>query len=431
MGSFRRNSIWQLLQSVSSTGTDLLVMLAFSAKLDAVEFGQLTVLLSFAKIVSLFFEPRIHEYMIPRLVRAVPRTQLGIWVYVRIGLAIELGGNLSALFVCMLLYLFAPAILDAQAGDSQLFPFAVLFVITSTFLKFSSIAIFRALGEVKRSALIATIVGLIKLVVLGVALFVLDCRAVTALLLLSAIGLSAAVLQVINALAILGNHCGERPMRWSKQLRVKNVHRTARQVFGNYAMGLLEIAHRELDMQLLAGLTNATEAGRYRIAKNLAMIMMELLNPIVLMLLPEFSSRVASRRWSEVRQFAKKAARLLSGVAVATGILMYFTIPLVVQRFLPMQVESITVFKIMLIGLIASTPLIWAQSLLVAANCSDRYVVASAIGAATMLSLGLLIVPPLGMNGAALAYCISLFVTSVLAVWWALGFIKSAKFRRA
>ena len=37
MSSFRKNSLWQLLQSVSSTGTDLLVLLVFSASLPALE----------------------------------------------------------------------------------------------------------------------------------------------------------------------------------------------------------------------------------------------------------------------------------------------------------------------------------------------------------------------------------------------------------
>lgn len=424
MESFKRNSIWQLLQSVSSTGTDLLVLLAFSAKLSATEFGQLTVLLSFAKIVSLLCEPRIHEYLIPRLVKVASRTRQGVWVYVRIGLTVELGGNLLALFACTMLYLLAPEMLNAQAGDSALFPFTVLFVTTSTLLKYSSISIFRAFGLVKKSALIAMTTGVVKLVVLGVALFWMDCGSMTALLLLSAIGLGTASLQTTIAFSILRSRCGEQPVKWGNRLRLANVSRSVRQVFANYAMGLLEIANRELDIQLLAGLSNATEAGRYRIAKNLAMIIMELLNPIVLMLLPEFSSRVASRKWNDVRQFAKYAARLLSVIAVGSGLLMYFIVPFMVARFLPSQFESIPVFEIMLIGLIASTPLIWAQSLLVAAGRSYQYLVASAVGATAMLSAGILLVPLLGAAGAALGYCISLFITSALAAWAAVVIVR-------
>ena len=201
MGSFRRNSTWQLLQSVSSTGTDLLVLLAFSARLDAAEFGQLTISLSIAKIIFMLCEPRIHEYLIPRLVRAAPRTRRGVWVWTRIGMAVELGGNLGALLVCTLVYLFLPAILRAQAGDVRLFPFAVLFVLTSTLLKFSSIAVFRALGDVKTSALLALGAGAVKLAVLGGTLFGSGRDAEVALCLLSVVGLAAALLGAISPFA--------------------------------------------------------------------------------------------------------------------------------------------------------------------------------------------------------------------------------------
>lgn len=425
MGSFRRNTLWQLLQSVSSSGTDLLVLLALSAKLSAEEFGQFTVMLSFAKIISLLCEPRIHEYLIPRIVRAAPRTRRGVWVYARIGLTIELVGNLLALLCSALVFLIVPELLNAQASNIVLFPFAVFFVLSSTLLKFSAIAIFRSLGEVKKSAIIAMVIGTVKLGVLFVALFLLGCNVITVLILLSAIGLCAALMQVSIALIALRSQCGERPTRCANTLRIGNVRRSARQVFANYSMGLLEIAHRELDIQMLAGLINATEAGKYRIAKNLAMILLELLNPIVLMLLPEFSSRVAKRDWSRVHQFAWKASRLLSVIAVVAACIMYLFIPFMVVRLLPTQVESLPLFEIILIGFVATAPLLWAQSLLVSVGRSDRYLLASAVGTVVSLSTALILVPTMGAIGSAISYAGGLLVIGAIAVIFAFAKIRS------
>jgi O-antigen/teichoic acid export membrane protein len=408
---------------VAAFAIGVVVLLAFSASLGATEFGQLSILLSLAKIVFLLCEPRIHEYLIPRLVTALTRRRDGMWVWTRIGVNVELTANLLASLVCLAIYAFFPSVLAAQSGGSDLFPAAMLFVLTSTLLKFSAIAIFRSIGEVRTSALMAVAGGVAKLLVLGIALFVLGAKTATVLYMLSAVGLVIALLQVQLAFSALRQRIGTPRPRQGFGLRLVNVVRLIRQIFSNYAVGLVDIAHRELDMQILAGLTDAARAGSYRVAKNLAMVLMELLNPIVFMLLPEFSSRVAQKNWGEVKRFAGKATRLLGGLALFATVPMYSAVPLLVEAFLPAQIPSIPVFKILLVGVLFSAPLLWGQSLMVATSNSHRFVWASAAGSLIAMAFAFVLVPTFGANGSAFAYGVGLLLTSVLGSGWAIAMV--------
>ena len=424
MSSFRRNSLWQLLQSVSSTGTDLLVVLAFSARLEPAAFGQLTVVLSIAKIVFLLCEPRIHEYLIPRLVKAGSRSGRAVWTWVRIGIGVELVANLGAAVACVMVYLFAPSLIERLAGDTRLFPFAVAFVLTSTLLKFSSIAVFRAIGKVKISALLAMAGGVLKLGVLGLALFVFKRDAATTLGALAVVSLIAALLQAGVAWGQLKRLHGGAPRFATRTLRTANRLRTARQIVSNYSMGLVEIAYRELDVQLLAALSTATEAGRYKVAKNLAMVLMEFLAPVVMMLLPEFSARAATRNWEQVLAFARKATKILVALAAIAALPMIFAVPWLVRTFMPAQVEALATFRILILGFVVCAPLLWSQSLLVAMSYSHRYVIASASGAVISLVLAAALIPTFGSEGSAFAYGVGLFTVSALASWFAIALVR-------
>ena len=246
------------------------------------------------------------------------------------------------------------------------------------------------------------------------------------LIVLSAVSLAAALVQAGLAKWELKTRFGRAPKRRARTLRGGNVRAASRQILGNYSMGLLEIAYREMDVQLLAAMADATEAGRYKIAKNLAMILMELLGPVVMMSLPEFSARVATQRWNQVISFARRAAKLLATLAVATALPMFFLVPVLVKQFLPAQSESLPTFVILLGSFVLCAPLLWSQSLLVAMSSAHRYVVASAIGAVTSFVMAFALIPSLGARGSAIAFGTGLLTVSSIASFFALAIARKA-----
>lgn len=414
--SLRSNSSWQLLQTLSSTGTELAVLLTFAAFLSAPEFGALAVALSACKVLFLLCEPRIHEFLTPKLGRYLDRHRRGSWMWVRWSRRVELGLNLLALLLCVAVAFVLPHIVSFERQG--VFLAAAVYTGANTLLKFSSLAILRCLDQIKVAATLSSLSGIGRLTLLWACIST-GMRPEWILPMLATVAALAALTQAGIAERLLRARLGAPPTPLGQRLRPANRAGQRRLLFSNYGTGLIEIAHRELDVQIAAWLSGPAEAGRYRVAKTLAMMTLEALNPVVLVLLPEFARRIASDTAAQTALFVRKVTRMLAGIGAIAGTLVIAGIVVYLTWITKAQQNAWLPALILTATFSALAPWLWAQAWLVASGNSASYLRSSAIGATLSLALALVLVPFAGATGSAVAHAVGLAVTTVLAMLFA------------
>lgn len=409
----RRNALWQLVQTGSGTGADLAILLLFAAYRSPREFGSLALALSATKVVFLLCEPRIHEFLTPKLARYLDRSQRGTWVWVRLARRVELTLNLLALGTCLALAAVVPML--SQSVGIALMAACALYTCANTLLKFSSLSIFRCLGEVRTAALHAVVASVLKLGVLGLCLQ----AGASAELLVLLLAIPTALVAASNARVAarrLARRAGPMQAWQHGKLRAANRIRQLRLVFSNYATGLVDIGHRELDMQIAGWLAGTAEAGRYRLAKTLAMCVLEALNPVVLVLLPELSRRLSLLDRAALAGFLRRISAVLAAIGLVAGLLVLGAAAIYLHLFAKDYADSWLPLVVLLAGFMLIAPSLWAQAYLVAAGRPDIYLRASFLGAIVALGLAWMWVGPWGALGSAFAHCTGLAVSNVLAM---------------
>lgn len=413
MGSLRRNAVWQLVQTLFGTGTEQLIVLVLAATLKSSDFGRYAIALSLSKLVFLLFEGRLHEFLTPKLSRYLGRHTRATWMWTRWSMRAELILNCAGLAVSCVVAVMVPTL--SSQFDTELLLAATAYNGANTFLKFSSLAVLRCLGEVRQAAILAVVISILKLA--GLAFGLQAGWSVPALLfLLSSMTLGASAFQAQMAVAHLRKRVGSAPHAQYRPLRRPNLQAQRALLASNYAVGLVELVHRELDMQLAAWLAGLEVAGHYRLAKTLAMTMMEALNPVVLVLLPDLSRRLAYETRESVAAFLRRISYILGGI----GLGMAFAVVILTKAYFhwiaPQQDQSFLPMLILVVILTALSPWMWCQALLVAAGRPQAYLKSSAVGAALAIGGGFVFVPLAGVTGAVLAYGGGLMVTTMLAV---------------
>jgi O-antigen/teichoic acid export membrane protein len=424
----KRNALWQLVQTVSGTGAELAILLLFAAQRSPPEFGALALALSATKLVFLLCEPRIHEFLTPKLARYLDRSRRGAWVWVRLARRAELTLNLLALCACIALATVVPML--SQSVGSALVAACALYTCANTFLKFSSLSIFRCLGEIRTAALHTVVASVLKLGILGVCLQ----TGASAALLVLLLAIPTALVGASNACVAvrrLAQRAGPMQAWQRRKLRSANQIRQLRLVFSNYATGLVDIGHRELDMQVAGWLAGATEAGRYRLAKTLAMCVLEALNPVVLVLLPELSRRLTLLDRAALAAFVRRTSAVLAAIGLVAGLLTLGAAAIYLHFFAKNYAESWLPLLVLLAGFVLIAPSMWAQAYLVAAGRPDVYLRASSVGAIVALGLAWMWVGRWGALGSAFAHCTGLAASNVLALLAATSHLRDQRRGRA
>jgi O-antigen/teichoic acid export membrane protein len=393
----------------------MLVLLVLAARLSAPVFGLLAVLLGVAKIAYLLAEIRIHEFLAPKLARYATRHPGAAANWTRLAVRLELGCNGVGILLCVAAAFLGQALgmLDAP----WLLVACGAYLGANTFLKFSSLAILRCVGRIDVAAWHAIAGALMKLGTLAGALY-LAVEPAVLMLCMTVPSLVIAVSLVFGAHRALRALLGQPRVSAtaSTRLRSHNLRRQLALLGANYATGFAEIGHRELDVQILAAVAGTTAAGGYRLAKTLAMVMLEALSPVVLMLLPEFSRRLACQDRTGLAGFVRRISAILGALGLVSAMAVLAASSLYLSWFAPSQQEAWKVVAVLVTGLAVMAPAMWAQSFLVASGRPQAYFRASLAGAVTAAMTTWLATGPWGAGGAAIGHISGLWVANGLAM---------------
>jgi O-antigen/teichoic acid export membrane protein len=410
--SLRRGSMWQFVQSAASTGTELLILLLLAARWPAETFGVLAVQLGAAKIGFLLCEVRVHEFLAPKLARYLDRHPAAALAWTRVSVRGELACNVAGFALCALVVALSRVL--GLPGDAAGLLACSAYVGANTLLKFSSLAVLRCIGRVELAAGHAVVGAVLKLVVVALALH----QQLPAGWLMTALALPSVLVGLSLArsarAALAARVHGRRPPP-PRTLRAANLVRQRRLIVANYATGFAEIGHRELDVQILAAVAGATTAGGYRLAKTLAMVMLEALSPVVLMLLPEFSRRLVLEDRAQLAAFIRRVAAILGAVGAASAVVVGLGAGLYLGWIATSQRGVWGVVAVLLAGMAVMAPTMWAQAFLVASGLPGVYLRASLAGAALAALIAWIGARHSGALGAAIGHLAGFWIANGLA----------------
>jgi O-antigen/teichoic acid export membrane protein len=188
----------------------------------------------------------------------------------------------------------------------------------------------------------------------------------------------------------------------------------------NIATSATDLMTRDLDLIIISGHVLIQELAIYKASKSIAMILWRITDPFYLSLMPEINRLFKNRLYSEINTLLKDINKKMLTYTISASILFY----LILHTILPFfkngdYIETLFVLPIMMIGIIASSPLIYSHPLCVAIGKVSYQLLSSISG----ILAGLFFIYPLsyffGIYGAAtawsLAFAITFFTLSILA----------------
>lgn len=381
---FARDSAHQYGLTAGLALSEFLYTALLARALGPDAFGLLVVLLGIARICQGVTDLRVHEFVIRYAGTALSRA-------LRIDLLSTAAGAVLAIAVTFAL----PQLIPRAAGHEPLALLAIAATAAGWGGRFWSIGVFRLVRRVDLQALIQLAGSFGRLVVTAVWFALFSAGAAKALVISAICSGVAAVALVVAAKRCAGGlaDAGGGAPGWRSYLAF------------NYGIGLLETAYRELDVQLVAWLGTLEQVSIFKIAKTFAGVVLQAVDPVVLLLLPQFARDIAARRFDELRRFIGQIAAGFAAAGLALGAASHFIIPLLLPLLAgPAYSASIGPFRVIVWCLVLTMPLLWTHAYAMAIGRPQLYFAASLAGVAVLVSLMAVLVPALGARGAAWAY---------------------------
>ena len=185
-------------------------------------------------------------------------------------------------------------------------------------------------------------------------------------------------------------------------------------------MSLSDSFVRELDTTVVAWYLPLPDVGAYRMAKNIVLMLWRAVDPVYVVLMPEFAKQRAGGRRHETVRLATRTTMLVFSASVVVLIAMFFLLPTAVSAILGVSFSAVPqAANLMALGLLLGAPLIWTHALSVGAGKVHVQLCANLLGAVLAGTTFVLLTPRAGLNGAAVGFAVALGAPFVIsAVIW-------------
>jgi O-antigen/teichoic acid export membrane protein len=173
-------------------------------------------------------------------------------------------------------------------------------------------------------------------------------------------------------------------------------------------MSALDLMNKDLDVTMLSPLLPAAQIGLYKMAKNIALLAWRAVDPFYLALMPELSRRVQMKDYVGTQALLRRSSAALGALAGCLSISAYLTLAYFGETLFGSEFAGMQhVISWMLVGVVISAPLVWGHPLAVALNRADLALTGSLLGLVVGLCVFVLLVPYVGIHGAAIAWTLS------------------------
>ena len=193
----------------------------------------------------------------------------------------------------------------------------------------------------------------------------------------------------------------------------KILKETVKLGFPIFIAGIVNFISSQGDRLVAAFLLGSYDLGIYQLAALAALVPSMLVSSFSSSLLP--SSTYYYVKGRDMREMSSVVLRVISLVSLPIAILGYAISPLFISKLFPQYVPGTESMQLLVLFLTATMPLQLLSTFMIAAKVSYRpFLIISSLSAVEVVSLSYLLIPKLGILGAAIAQVVNALLTSVL-----------------
>lgn len=400
---FKRDSAHQYGLVAGLALTEFLYIALLARALGPRDFGLLVLFVSAARICQGVTDLRIHEFIIryAETARASGSARALSLTLAR-GLRLDLASTLVGFALALAITGLFPELIPGASEHRRLMLLAAVATTATWAGRYWSIGVFRLFHRVDRQAGIQLGGAAAKVMITALWFRLFGATADAALVIAGLSGGVAAAILLAAAIRIGRLEAGAL----DPQMPGEDTWPEGRAYLtSNFGIGLLETAYRELDVQLIGWLGSLDQVSLYRVAKTFAGAAMQVVDPVVLLLMPQFSRYVAEKRFAALRVFLLQVTAAFTAAGVVLGVGAHFVVPWLIPRLVGARyIGAGDVFRVILWCLVATLPLLWSHALCMALGRPQLYLRASIAGVTVLVALSAALIPNGGAIGAAWAY---------------------------
>lgn len=408
---FVRNVRWQFVANASQALLGGLYLVVLGRLLGATDFGLFSTIMAIVSVAGLLLEMRLQEvvardfcqvdsnattpqqamhlvdlFLLETASRLLPVLAIAATAYA-LTQAFKLPANTHGMLV-----LAAAAFLVSKAGNSV--STGLLRVLSRTDL----IARCMSFDWGLRLAL-TTLLG---------AVFGLDLW--LALVVAFLVGAGCNLLQVSLAIRAYNELGTPLTLRgWRIGEGIARLRAARRLIAANLGVSATDLMAKDLDVAMISSVLSADKVGLYKMSKSFVQVLWRAIDPFYLAVMPEVQKLWQQREVPALKRLLRKTSlRLLALAAVlaAIGITLVWLFGTWVLG--PGYEEVPRLMLTMSPWLLICGPLVWGAPLAIAVNRPELATMGSALGMVLGLAAFSLLLPPLGLVGAAVAWNLTL-----------------------
>ncbi len=196
-----------------------------------------------------------------------------------------------------------------------------------------------------------------------------------------------------------------------------DVHRFLR---GSLGISIADSFVRELDTMIVASFLSLQAVGLYRMAKNIVSMGWRIVDPIHVIIMPIFTQMIVKKDTGGIRHLTWLVTIIVFGFSVLVLLLSYLFLPILIPIVLNREyTQCIVLTLLMMIGLVVGAPFIWTHPFWMATGKPHVQLIANLIGAGIATVAFLLLTPRFGLQGASIAFALTLASPFVFSsIWW-------------
>jgi O-antigen/teichoic acid export membrane protein len=410
------NAIWQYASSFGTLGFGFAYVLCLGRYLGTAEFGLFSLCLSACTLTFNLVELRLNETII--------RYVTQYWE------ANDAKGTLSVIHACLILDVItgivafmvllglSPWLQEHFLRDTRGVTILCLCGLSVFFGKVGSVAavgVLRVFDKYKWVSIASMIGAAVKLLSVLIGIY-LRVDLVILLILAVVCSLATNIFLVFVSFACLKKKINLKLTNIDATAVLSRFKEMRKFITTNYFISILEVGFKDLDMVMLGWLSSKEVAGVYKIAKTFVALVAQVTDPVVFVLLPEFSKLYINAKFRECASLIKRLTMGLGIISFFSFLISFWAVPNLIILFLGESYgASGVIFQSMSWWIPIVMPLMWAHSLSCAANKPNLYLFSSMAGNLLGVVLYISLIPRFGGFGASVTYAIVISITSILA----------------
>lgn len=407
--TFKRNVTWQFVGSASQTLLSGLILLLMGRRLGAAGFGEFSIVMGFVLVANLLIEPRMQDVAARQFWNlggdnAARNNHREFFVDL---FAFE---ALSKLLPCAALILVSRPLANMAHLPAETATLIIVGAVGTYFAKLGyglSVGVLRVLGRSDQFTYCATGELLLRLLLMLLLagfsqLTVANCVVAQCLA-----GIVSNTLQLGLAARQLGS-LGTTLRSWQPAASLARLRQHRRTLLSNIGLSASDLMNKDLDITLLAPMMPSEQVGVYKMAKNIALLTWRAVDPFYIALMPELNRLISMRNYAGTTRLLYRSSFGLAALAIGFSLCAYAALACLGETLLgPAFAAAPGIMAWMLIGVVASAPLVWGHPLAVALNRADVAFIGSLLGSALGLGAFLALAPKFGVHGAAIAWTLT------------------------